>query len=247
MFKTIAAEGGSRGPQWLSSHPDPGNRYNNINHEATLLNVSPNPIKITRDFERVKARLQAMPRARTMAEIEKSGAGGRGNTTSPTAGGRYGQNVPYPSTRTRTYSNGGVSLEIPSNWQQFPGNGDVQFAPQGAYGDQGITRGVMVGMMQVDRGSLQQATQEYVNQLLQGNSYLRQRNGFGRSFIDGREGYSTLLAGRSPITNRVENVTVYTTQADNGSLFYLITVVPADEAQAYSAAFRNLIASVRLN
>jgi hypothetical protein len=27
MFKTIEREGGGGGPQWMSSHPNPGNRY----------------------------------------------------------------------------------------------------------------------------------------------------------------------------------------------------------------------------
>ena len=36
MFKTIEAEGGGSGPEWLSSHPNPGNRYEAINREAHL-------------------------------------------------------------------------------------------------------------------------------------------------------------------------------------------------------------------
>ena len=36
MFKTLADEGGSRGPEWLSSHPDPGNRYNAIVKEVRV-------------------------------------------------------------------------------------------------------------------------------------------------------------------------------------------------------------------
>ena len=101
MFRTIAGERtGGGAPEWISSHPDPGNRYENINREAGLLPVSQNPIKITRDFERVQAKLRAMPKARTMAEIEKSGAG-QGGATNPTANGRYTASVAYPSTRTR--------------------------------------------------------------------------------------------------------------------------------------------------
>ena len=42
MFKTLAEEGGSRGPEWLSSHPDPGNRYNAIVKEAASLRVEGN-------------------------------------------------------------------------------------------------------------------------------------------------------------------------------------------------------------
>ncbi len=34
MFKTIEAQGGRGGPEWMSSHPNPGNRYNTINREA---------------------------------------------------------------------------------------------------------------------------------------------------------------------------------------------------------------------
>src|SRR5437016_4753143 len=65
MFKTIEQQsGGSRSPQWLSDHPNPGNRYENINHEASMLHIAQNPpIKITPDFERIQARFRAMPRA----------------------------------------------------------------------------------------------------------------------------------------------------------------------------------------
>ena len=42
MFKTIEAEGGARGPEWLSSHPNPGNRYEAINREAGTLRVQGN-------------------------------------------------------------------------------------------------------------------------------------------------------------------------------------------------------------
>src|SRR6266513_2840433 len=39
MFKTIEQQGGSGGPQWLSDHPNPGDRYSYINKEAQSLHV----------------------------------------------------------------------------------------------------------------------------------------------------------------------------------------------------------------
>lgn len=39
MFQTIEKSGGSRGPQWLSDHPNPGNRVEYIRDEARLLQV----------------------------------------------------------------------------------------------------------------------------------------------------------------------------------------------------------------
>ena len=50
VFQMLEQQGGSRGPQWLSTHPDPGNRYNKINQEAQLLRVSATPIKMTPRF-----------------------------------------------------------------------------------------------------------------------------------------------------------------------------------------------------
>jgi len=37
MFQTIAQRGGNGGPEWLSDHPSPTNRYAAINREAELL------------------------------------------------------------------------------------------------------------------------------------------------------------------------------------------------------------------
>ena len=52
MFKTIEKQGGSGGPQWLSDHPNPGNRSDYIAREAQALRVE-NPI---RDDARVRSR-----------------------------------------------------------------------------------------------------------------------------------------------------------------------------------------------
>ncbi|MFN2502413.1 MAG: M48 family metalloprotease [Pyrinomonadaceae bacterium] len=246
VFQTIARQGGGSGPEWLSSHPDPGNRYQKINREAAYLRVE-NPIKITRDFERVKARLSGMPPARSMAEIER-GYGGDQRTNNPAASGRYSNNVPAPSTRYRNYSDvSWLRLSVPSNWREFSSQTEVQFAPEGAYGDQGITRGVMVGLYRPQSYDLQSATETYVNQVMQGNSYLSRRSGLTRTSLGGRTALATVLAGRSPITGRSEVVTIYTTQLRSGYLFHAITVVPNDESFEYNAAFRNVIGSIQFN
>src|SRR5262249_25267062 len=39
MFRTLEAQGGAGGPQWLSDHPNPGNRYTYIAQEARSLRV----------------------------------------------------------------------------------------------------------------------------------------------------------------------------------------------------------------
>lgn len=248
MFQTIAKEGGGRAPEWLSSHPDPGNRYEKINREAAALNVSSNPIKITRDFERVQSRLRGMPPARTMAQIAQEGQNGGGRTTenNPTAGGRYSRNVPYPSTATRAYDGGDLRLRVPNNWREFSGDSSLTFAPEGAYGDQGITHGLMIGAYKGTSGGLATASRAYVNELLQGNAYLSQRNQLTRTSVGGRQAYTTTLAGTSPVTNQGEVVTVYAIQLRSGNLLTLAAVSSESNVYRYNTVFRNIVNSVQL-
>lgn len=252
MFRTIAGEGGRGAPEWISSHPDPGNRFNYINQEANLLRVSSNPIKVTQGFQRTQNYLRSLPKAPTMAEIEKGAQSGGGNQQpSPTAGGSYGR-VQAPSTRLRTYSNSGLSVNVPNNWRDFIEQGQdsivLTFTPEGAYGNNGITHGALVGVQRGNGGNLQQEFDNYVRGILQGNSYLQaQSNNYSRTTLNNRSGLAIVLRGRSPVTNRNEVATVYGTQTNNGSLFYVVTVVPEDQARAYQNAFNNIVRSVRLS
>ncbi|MFL6375144.1 MAG: M48 family metalloprotease [Pyrinomonadaceae bacterium] len=249
VFRTIESQGGSNGPQFLSDHPNPGNRYQAITNEARYLTISQNPpIKMTRDFERIQARFRSMPRARSMSEIERGGAAGNGRsggTYDPGANGRYSDNVQTPSSRFRTYSEGNViTVSIPDNWQEIGGNDGVAFAPAGAFGSEGITRGVMIGVAQ-GAANLSQDTQSYLSSILQNNNYLQQNGSLSRTYIGGRQAFTTTLSGRSPVTRRTETVTVYTTQTRNGKLLYFTTVVPESESYAYSNAFHSVLSSVR--
>src|SRR5262245_34802416 len=74
MFRTIQEQsGGKSGPQWLSSHPDPGNRYQRINEEAELLSIDRDrSTQNSADFDRIQALLRRMPPAPTMEEIARS-------------------------------------------------------------------------------------------------------------------------------------------------------------------------------
>lgn len=274
VFQMLEQQGGSRGPQWLSTHPDPGNRYNKINQEARLLRVSATPIKMTREFESVKGRLSRMGPAESMAQLqqeyERSGGrpnrgnnGGYGRTSgndpygqnggqsggqsSSTAGGRYSSSVEMPSQRTRTYSNAGLSMQVPNNWKEFSSSDQATFAPEGGYGDQGITHGVMLGVASGSSRDGYEATQDYINSLLQSNTYLQQRGTIAQTTISGRSGNVVQLAGRSNVTGETEVVTVYTTLLANGVLVYIATVVPQSESSQYQTAFRSMLNSVRLN
>jgi Zn-dependent protease with chaperone function len=251
MFRTIEQQsgGGSGTPEFLSSHPNPANRYQRINQEAALLRVS-GSAPDSREFREVQGRLNRMPRAASMSEIGQRGQQypSGGGSTSPTANGNYSRRVEYPSTRYRTYNAGNLaSVQVPDNWREFSEGSSVTFAPEGAYGNSGISHGVLVGVAQGSGNNLRNGSQTYISELLQSNNYLRQQGNFTRGTIDGRNALSTVLAGRSPITGQNEVVTVYTTLLRDGSLMYVATVAPQTESGTYNRAFSSILSSLQIN
>jgi beta-barrel assembly-enhancing protease len=71
MFQTIEKAGGARGPEWLSSHPNPGNRAQAITREAEQLRVAPAG-GAPGDIAAVHARLKGLPPAPTTAQVVKA-------------------------------------------------------------------------------------------------------------------------------------------------------------------------------
>lgn len=250
MFKTIEKESGGSGggPDWLSSHPNPANRYKNIENERARLRISGDPIKNTPGFEQTKRRLMSMPRAKSMAEIEKEGKPQGGSTTSPTANGVYKQTVEAPSTRYKTYRSGTfLSISVPNNWVEMPDNDSIYFSPNGGYGKDGITHGVLMGIFSASNNNLSSAHTEYVNGVLSGNSYLRKSGSTTSGNMAGRAAMATRLVGTSPVTGRSEVVTVYSVMLSNGSMFYFAGVSPENEATVYNRSFSTMRGSLQIN
>lgn len=253
MFRTIERESGGNGPEWLSSHPNPGNRYDLIMQEADRLRVNRDAARLnTAGFNRVQSELHRMAPAPTMSEIERRGAGNQSNGRRYPSGSRIEQRVASPSSRYSTYDAGNLfRVSVPSNWQRFEDQNSVTFAPQGAFGSyQGqsvFTHGAVAGAIHTGATNLETATNQYINALLTSNSYLRQQGRSSRTSIDGHRALAVRLAGRSPVTGRTEVVTIYTTLLRNGGLFYLINVAPNDEFRQYDQAFSTMLRSVRLN
>src|SRR5215510_7277054 len=85
MFKTLAAQGGG-GPEFLSDHPNPGNREQRIVQEARLLNATNNPYGNTAEFQRAQGRLKGMSPVLTAQQIEQQSQAGGSNAPIGTGG-----------------------------------------------------------------------------------------------------------------------------------------------------------------
>src|SRR5256885_14184504 len=105
VFKTIEETSGPGGPQWLSDHPNPGNRFEYITEEARTLRVE-NPIRDTRAFEQVQTHLHRLAPAPTTEQATKNAQrrGATSGSVPPLPSGR----VEPPSSRFSSYTEGGV-------------------------------------------------------------------------------------------------------------------------------------------
>src|SRR4051794_22798625 len=60
VFQTIEKESGPGGPQWMSDHPNPGNRYEYINQEARNLRVEAGANRNSGEFQSVQGHLRSL-------------------------------------------------------------------------------------------------------------------------------------------------------------------------------------------
>jgi peptidase M48-like protein len=244
VFRTIEQQGGSGGPQWLSDHPNPGNRVEYITQEAEHLQVI-NPVRDTHAFDDVQAHLRRLPRAPTTEEAVKSRSGGR--TTS-------GRNVPRPtgrveppSSRYETYNEGNLfEVSVPTNWLELPSNNTVTFAPEGAYAEGIFTHGIEIGIARNETHDLQDATDELLQSLAQSNPNLSRPSRYENINIDGHRGLTTVVTNVSSNGER-EDIQVYSAQLRNGNLFYAVAVAPSNVFNSYRDTFDRVVRSIRLN
>jgi hypothetical protein len=247
MFKTIEAQGGSRQPEWLSSHPNPGNRYEAINREAAMLRVDSRPD--TGEFQNVRRRLTGMNPAPNAEDIARNreNAGGGGSAPSRTSNIR----VEPPSSSQRTFRPGDfLRVTVPANWNQInSGEGGVTYAPEGGYlesnGRSAFTHGVQFGVAQGASGNLQRDTDQLLQNFARSNPKLRSQ-GSRRDSIGGRSALTTTLSNRSDVNGRPELVTVSTTQLRNGNMLFLIAVAPESEYDNYEGAFSRVRRGVQI-
>jgi len=249
VFRTIEKESGPGGPQWLSDHPNPGNRYEYINQEARTLRVAPGNGSNSAQFPNVQAHLRSLSPAPSSEEVARNRKAGR-ETPTGTSGSRPAGSVARPNTQFTTYNEGNVfRISVPSNWRELGNNNAVTFAPEGAYGtvsgNSVFTHGIEVGVARNENHDLNTATNELLESLRQGNPRLTRPSNYDRGTIGGRQGLRTVLSNVSDATGGQEVIEVYTTQLGDGSLFYALGVAPREEYNTYANVFRNVIRSIQ--
>jgi hypothetical protein len=249
MFETIAKESrssGGSGPQWMSSHPDPGNRTIYITKEAEALTIA--RTADDRDFATIKTTFAGLPAPLTMAELAKRKTEPAGNGAQSV--GTPGQPVPRPSAEYKSVNGGKVfQAAVPTNWTSMSTSNAIRIVPENGYGQMNgetvFSHGIEFGIAQAGTRDLREATITWLKAVAQNNPELKLAGEQQALRISQRSAIGTPLVNPSPLGG-VERIGLYTTFLADGTLFYYLTIVPEKDAANFQEAFRKIGESIKL-
>ena len=240
FFEKLEADGGSRGPQFFASHPNPGNRVKAVEEEIRYL---PRRDYTTGsgDFQKAKSLVAKLP-----PPVKKPG-----QAAAPTGGAPDVQ----ASGQFKEFQGREFTISHPDNWRSAEGReaGTAIIAPEGgAFQDSSggvqVGLGLMTGIYTPKNArNLQEATSEFIEQVRSGNPQLQVGQGRPEQLrVDGSEAIRTTLVGPSPYQNEREVDNLVTIARSNGRILYLVFVSPESKNRNAEPVFKQMLRSVRL-
>jgi predicted Zn-dependent protease len=246
FFEKIEKEGGSRGPQFLSDHPNPGNRRTAVTKEVSTLPRKGSYRSDSQEFLRTKREVGGMQplSAEQIAAQQKQQASGE-------SGGAPSDITPSKARKTLDHSL--FQIAYPENWQVY---GDqtstVTIAPRGGVSENAIAYGVMINGYQPEGAvNLDTGTHQLIETLRQSNPDLREI-GHGENIrVNGVSGKSVDLVGTSPVQGQggkaaVERDWLVTFQRRDGNLLYLVFISPDQDFGKLRPTFEEMLKTVHL-
>ncbi len=243
FFAKLAEEGGARGPQFLSDHPDPGNRSQKVSAEVATLPRKTSYRSSSAEFLQIKQRVAGM---KPLTAQQIAGQQSAASTNPP-------GNM-TPSATMRDFNHTQYQISYPENWQVFGDqNSSVTIAPQNGVSQNAVSFGAIINDFQPENSSdsLDQATHDLVASLRQSNSDLRQIGHDETIRVNRISGKSVDLIGSSPLKDQngrmiQERDWLVTFQQRDGSLLYLVFISPDKDFGTVRPTFEQMLKSLRL-
>jgi hypothetical protein len=272
FFEILNKQGGSP-PQFLSDHPNPGNRSAAIDKE--IKNWPPKKFQSSSsDFQSANS-IALKTKSYTAQEIAdgaKTGRWARENMQSGAVPESMKQSVSAaanpaapgsaetianvtleqvkPSGNFTEASGSGFSISYPSNWATASGQNSLTIAPKAGVGQNAIAYGVVIsGVQDPNANSLDQAAQDLIQNLQQSNPGMRQNGSIRSASVNGNQGREVDLSSASPIQQNgsplPERDRVVMVPASNGNFLYLIFIAPERDFGALEPTFEKMMESLR--
>ena len=250
FFEIIEAESGNRGVEFLSSHPNPGNRQTEVMELIPSLGPRMSYNGSNSEFERMKRRTAELRDAMPIRR-QRPGSG-------PVSGNAGRPQSAEPSRRFQYFNADFFSIGYPDNWDIYgegtstltmvPPEGIVQAGGEDAL--PAIAYGAMVSFYEPSRPSgrrltLSSATDQLIRELQRSNPNLRViRRRRSQSSSGRQELLSVTALGLSPIGGEREVNWIATTFRPEG-LWYIVFIAPERDFASWEPAFQQMLDSVR--
>lgn len=267
FFEILNKQGGSP-PQFLSDHPNPGNRSAAISKEIGNW-PKKQYIGASQEFQDARKRSESVKSysAQEIADGAKQGVWAKQNMQSGAVpesakatvaadvnAGAVAQ-VTFeqvkPSSEFAQTRQNGFEISYPANWTSVAGQNSLTIAPKAGVGQNAIAYGVVVSTAQdAKAGSLDQVAQDLIQNLQQSNPGMRQ-NGSVRSIeVNGTSAQEVDLASNSPIQQNgaplPEHDRVVVMTGTNGAYVYLIFIAPERDFDALQPMYQKILDSLRV-
>lgn len=245
FFAKLEKEGGAaRGPQFLSDHPNPGNRAEAVTREVATLPRKTSYRTDSAEFLDIKQRVGDMKPFTAQQIAERRSAPATSATT--------GNMEPSPSFRNFVHSD--FEISYPSNWQVYGDqNSSVTIAPPNGVSKSAVAYGIMINIFQPEdpNATLDQATHELLVSLRQSNPDLREIGHDESIRLNGVAGRSVDLLGNSPLTQQggragQERDWLVTLKRRDGSLLYTVSIAPDKDFESLRPTFEQMLKSLKL-
>jgi len=261
VFQKLRAEQGrdpSKLEQFLSDHPASAERESRIRTQARSLAIA--RASDIGGLATIQSSFSDMAAAPAQSAPGSATAATQPGATATTASGPVATSVGKASKHVTRFEQaaGFFTVSYPDNWRALPASSGVavSFVPQGGIaelsnGRQVIVEGVIVNhyapFQAGSSGTLKNATDDLVEQLVRSNSYLRPQGAARATRTRGIAGYAVKLAGASPVTGEAEQVTVVTQALSDGHVVYVLGITPGRLATGFDPVFGRMLQSLRLN
>ncbi len=241
FFEKIEAEGKrGRPPQWLSSHPNPENRMQNVLKETDKLGgLPPNYKTDSAEFQEIKRYVRSLPPAPKGGSQLQQRREDQGRLEKPAR----------PSDRLQAYESDLLQLRHPDNWRRYGGGVSMTLAPDGGIvGNEMLAYGVIISLFEPHQDrhgsiTLESTTDQLIDKLVGSNPNMRVQKDHQRARIGGQPALSTLLTNESPLGSREYDWLVTVLRPEG--LLYFVCVAPERDYNDYSRYFEKVIDSVR--
>jgi hypothetical protein len=256
FFETLQAKYGSGSAQFLSDHPNPGNRSEYVDEEIATFPPRANYVKTSAAFIQIQKQVAGM-HAYTAQEV----ASGVWKRQSPNQTVNNGVNQPVSQTGSadlntsgnwKTLRGAGFTMDVPGNWQAYGNQSSAMVAPQGgtarsADGRAGtLVYGVLTDRYQPEtQMGLSSALTALVAEITRENPGLRAGsqsnitvNGVGARSVD----------CNNPAGNggRGERDSIIAFPQNDGSLRYFVFVAPTPDFDKLKPTFERILQSTRI-